>query len=341
MRAPTRRMRGEVTATAAHRTCADTLAAMNTGAMAVAAAPDADAATLARELTSVRRRGLDDLDLVTPQQPAIDVAELERLARRYTGQLRGGRIAPIRRLLSAALTSWERDRREDAQVVRRLFFSEAGETPGRGRPADLLKQAQELSGLTVAQFDKRRTFLLRQFAEFLIEFVDAAEATAEAAVPPESTTMPAATAPVVTVPPRRSWRRRRLLISGLSLLVAAVAVALSVLALQGDSSARPTTIVGQVTCLSGAPAVAVWIQTMHGTDSGWASTHRTAPNMATFEYVLPRNAHYAVHVGCGGTNTKWASDNRSSYVPLTVRSFVCQDRPTPPPARSYGTCSPA
>jgi hypothetical protein len=128
-------------------------------------------------------------------------------------------------------------------------------------------------------------------------------------------------------------------------LAIAVAIGFGLLAITAwlvgwlhSSSSEPVVLQGQVTCRSGASVAGVWIQTETGTNSGWASTRPTGSDAAGYEYVVPANAKYSVHVGCGGTRAKWANEDRSAFFTPSGRSFVCDDHPVPGAARPYGTC---
>jgi hypothetical protein len=82
--------------------------------------------TLTAELTRLRQRGIDNLEIDTPQQPAVDLPLLEQLARRYSGQPGGSRTTIIRRFVADGLTSWQQERPAQAAVARQMFFSATG-----------------------------------------------------------------------------------------------------------------------------------------------------------------------------------------------------------------------
>jgi hypothetical protein len=128
-------------------------------------------AALRAELTRARVRGLDRLERDPGQQHAVATPELDRLARIYTGDDTGGRVARIRRLLDDALVAWQRHASDaDTRFVRGLYFNPERQTPGPDRPTDLLAAVQTDSGLSDETFPKHRRALVRQFATYLPDF---------------------------------------------------------------------------------------------------------------------------------------------------------------------------
>ena len=320
---------------------------------------------LGKQLGRARWRGLGDLDLhLPPKHRPVDVPDLEALARTYCTAMTQtplGRVEQITLLVRDGLSAYSAaGYKSNAFLIEWLFFgdpkvghSEAAQADRS--PTTLLYDARKDSGLDEDRFAKRRRSAFTHFAEFLYDFVDAAirpsEPRAEddsAPTEQESRNELADRAERVAIPslasgpPGRRRRRRRFAVIGGIILAITVAITVPLSTGSGanKSPGAPVTIVGQVTCASGAPAVAVWIQTLAGSNSGWAASRRTSSNTARYQYVLPRDARYSVHVGCGGTNHQWASDNRSGYVPVTEHAFICHDQPASPPARSYGTCTP-
>lgn len=127
---------------------------------------------LAEELTTVRRRGLDDIDVEDRRQARVAVPILEQLARDYARDEQRARIGLIRDLLDSALVDWDRQGHAgEARLVRRLFFADNGGTPGQARPRALLDSARSESGLSDEQFDVRRRAVFRLFARFLLDYV--------------------------------------------------------------------------------------------------------------------------------------------------------------------------
>ena len=86
-----------------------------------------------------------------------------------------------------------------------------------------------------------------------------------------------------------------------------------------------TAVSGEVMCVSQAPVVGVWIAASNG-GSGWAYWTASGTNYnARYFYSLPKGGSYSVHVGCGGTPSRWGADIRSSYRSGSYNSFVCID----------------
>jgi hypothetical protein len=141
----------------------------------------ADPTGLANELTDARRRGLDDLDVATPPQSRVEVPQLESLARVYAAGEPLARTELIKRLLRDGLTAYDKAGHHDyAAFVKRLFFDDNDEAPGKKRPGDLLKEARDASGLSEDAFDARRRAVFENFATFLPTFVSSATRPAAA-----------------------------------------------------------------------------------------------------------------------------------------------------------------
>lgn len=155
----------------------------------VARRDEADlAGKVARELADCRQRGIERLDARTHNQAPVTAPELERLTAEYA-EARPmpvrGRVGQIKMLLLAALAEWSGTDPTDATLIRDLFFG--GDVARvRERATDLLKRAQRNYGeQSEARFREIRTAVLRNFAGFLIDFVDAAS------LPPPAVDMPA------------------------------------------------------------------------------------------------------------------------------------------------------
>lgn len=130
-------------------------------------------AALAEELTRVRRRGLDGIDLDTKSRPRVPAPLLEALARQYCRDRATGRIVLIRRLLDEALTAWAAaGHRNDARFVRRLFFALADGTPGKQTAGQLLQNVRDELELEDKRVDELRRTNFEAFAAFLIDFVE-------------------------------------------------------------------------------------------------------------------------------------------------------------------------
>src|SRR4051794_37644292 len=126
-------------------------------------------AALIDDLTTARRRGLDELDLRTDRLQPVPLPELERLARRYTGSRQPARVPLIRRLLEDALTAWGQltQHADDAAFMRELFFGAPGLSRADRRPTKLEEQAMQRRGLTEDALDARLRGVFRLFARFL------------------------------------------------------------------------------------------------------------------------------------------------------------------------------
>lgn len=100
-----------------------------------------------------------------------------------------------------------------------------------------------------------------------------------------------------------------------------------VIALLMAASASPagaaTSVAGSVSCVSGRSVVGVWIKAEKG-GSGWAKRTGSGSTQR-YSYSLPKGGRYQVHVGCGGSAKKWATNNKSSYVSGRSNSFTCYD----------------
>jgi hypothetical protein len=144
-----------------------------------------DPANIAEDLSECRQRGLDWLDRSTPRQRTVRAATLQALAADYVtakGLMPSGRIAQIKVLLADGMIELggQQGHSAEATMLRELFFgsSFAGTIPP---PGELLQSSRKKAGESEARFRERRSALLRSFAEFLIEFVQAAGRVAAAA----------------------------------------------------------------------------------------------------------------------------------------------------------------
>jgi hypothetical protein len=133
---------------------------------------------IARELADCRVRGLDRLDIKSRNQDPVAADELQRLATEYAEarSVRArGRIAQIKLLLRDALTELRKTNETDAVLISDLFFGD-DRVPARKYATDLLKRAQENYGEpSDDRFREIRSVAFHNFAQFLIEFVDAAD----------------------------------------------------------------------------------------------------------------------------------------------------------------------
>lgn len=180
---------------------------------------------VAAGLTDARQRGFDELD-VTSRRPLL-LAELETLARRYTGDNQSSRGVLIRRLMDDALTAWAKVQRgehaDDAAFVRSLFFPPAGATGVDRQPTTLLHNVMRARGWSDDVMETRRKAAFELFARFLIGFVSGES---------DVTT--------------RSWVRRHLgWLTGGGLLAGGLVVGLFIWAPWEGGSSPPVTSTGQ------------------------------------------------------------------------------------------------
>ena len=106
----------------------------------------------------------------------------------------------------------------------------------------------------------------------------------------------------------------------------------------GAATSNLVGVSGHVQCTSGAPVVGVYVET--GTSvQGFASFDAAqSRSVASFAYSVPSDHPYSVHVGCGGTPSAWATDNRSDDVMGAVHSLVCADGQAVAEHSHYGVC---
>jgi hypothetical protein len=124
---------------------------------------------LTHELTELRRRGFDDVDLsagddMHPLPPML----LEELARGYLGE-RAPRNRPdlLRQYFEETLDNYSSTHGEhESAFIRRLFFSEDEDIPAR--PKDLRDAAIIKTGLSDETFRKRSRAHFKRFAVFLL-----------------------------------------------------------------------------------------------------------------------------------------------------------------------------
>jgi serine/threonine protein kinase len=96
----------------------------------------------------------------------------------------------------------------------------------------------------------------------------------------------------------------------------------------------PMKISGSVSCISGNAVVGVYVDASKGSGfSPWQGQGSGAT--ATFQYTLPLKESYSLHVGCGGSPSKWEVADYSVTVSTAVNNFSCDDVPG---QSDYGTC---
>jgi hypothetical protein len=145
-----------------------------------------DPTALADELTRVRQRGLDELEVVTTKKQAVVTPVLDQLSALYAGTIGLGplgRVDATKRLLSDGLAAYDlAGNHQYAAFTRSLFFDERGEA---GNPNVLMDAYRQSTGLPDRTVQDRRRAIFAHFAMFLIdEFVPHAEPPASPAVEP-------------------------------------------------------------------------------------------------------------------------------------------------------------
>lgn len=96
----------------------------------------------------------------------------------------------------------------------------------------------------------------------------------------------------------------------------------------------PLKISGSVSCISGNAVVGVYVAASKGSGfSPWQGQGNGAT--ATFHYTLPLKESYSLHVGCGGSPSKWQVADYGVTVSTAVNNFECDDVPG---QSNYGTC---
>ena len=133
---------------------------------------------LVAELASIRRRGIEQIDVRSTKQQPVGAPELDQLADQYAAGRAdvGGRVPRLKHLLRSGLAVWQRADPHAAQVARDVLFGESAGTV-TASAGDLLRAA-----MRKADQDDERRFratchaAFHDLAEFLIAFVDDARA---------------------------------------------------------------------------------------------------------------------------------------------------------------------
>jgi serine/threonine protein kinase len=87
----------------------------------------------------------------------------------------------------------------------------------------------------------------------------------------------------------------------------------------------PLKLSGSVSCISGNAVVGVYMAANKGSGfSPWQGQGNGAT--ATFQYTLPLKESYSLHVGCGGSPSKWQVADYSVTVSTAVNNFSCDER---------------
>jgi hypothetical protein len=130
---------------------------------------------VAGELARCRQRGLENLDRATRRQLPVRAPELDRLADLYAGRhdtTALGRISKIKIMLASALDEYSATEKEDARLIRALFFSDSASTVRKSPGALLVEARRSLGEPNEALFRKRFKNSFSDFAEFLVHLMD-------------------------------------------------------------------------------------------------------------------------------------------------------------------------
>lgn len=80
-----------------------------------------------------------------------------------------------------------------------------------------------------------------------------------------------------------------------------------------------------VTCLSGAAVVGVWVEAEMG-GSGFSEPNgELGSSSGTYQYNLTFGGNYSLNVGCGGSRQIWKTQLSSSVSSHRYRQIVCDD----------------
>jgi hypothetical protein len=113
------------------------------------------------------------------------------------------------------------------------------------------------------------------------------------------------------------------------LLVMAGIVGLAASATAATANPASVAITGSVQCAQGKPVTGIWVNSSLG-GSGWAGTLKGHDaTVSYFRYPaahgtvsLPWGTYINIHVGCGVTGTKWASDNQRQVSSCTTQDIL-------------------
>jgi hypothetical protein len=128
----------------------------------------AEVEALATELSRVRQRGIDHLELATKRQRSVSTPLLERLAAAASDAAVADRIVLLRHFLDGSLTTYGTQRPDEAKLLRSLLFDQAGRSPGPSRPTGLLRDTRRVSGLSEEAFRKLQREYFVDFARRLL-----------------------------------------------------------------------------------------------------------------------------------------------------------------------------
>lgn len=114
----------------------------------------------------------------------------------------------------------------------------------------------------------------------------------------------------------------------ITLKCTAIAVIATVVSAGGISATAPeayasSRISGQVQCVDELPVEGVWIQASSG-GSGWATTRNINGYTKDFSYSLPHGGAWTVHVGCGGSTSRWKyTPDGNATTKAAYQSWLC------------------
>lgn len=103
-------------------------------------------------------------------------------------------------------------------------------------------------------------------------------------------------------------------------VVMAAICAMSVAPVSAQAATMPYR--GTVDC-AGKRVVGIWVE--QPGNSGWAQYEQTSIagwNNVSWHYNLNMNASYRLHIGCGGGQSNWQTNNKTPWV-TGNRDFVC------------------
>ncbi|MFL6162725.1 MAG: hypothetical protein ACJ74U_10905 [Jatrophihabitantaceae bacterium] len=242
---------------------------------------------LSTELRDLRRRGLANIEGAGQLEP-LDLPQLEALARRHSSDGSGPRTELIRQLLHDSLDAYrEAGHQPDAKLLGQLFFEDGtGETVTHKSAGDLLDTALKDNNLAEATFNKRRPGMFRDFAGFLLTFVQ------EERLP--------------------SWRRPPVLIGAaivLALVVTAVIVATRPHGRTNPTANRPSTSSSKASVTATAPS---------------NSTNSTTAPLPTLTFDDLGGGSSIINVYPGIQNTAQDKRSNGTYQSGSKVSVVCR-----------------
>lgn len=119
------------------------------------------------------------------------------------------------------------------------------------------------------------------------------------------------------------WSRSNPLRRNAWLLALPITLISSLTAVGSASAATSYKVIGVVTCPGGQAVTGVWVQSSAGGSkfakrTAFPNNKRAAYYTATFNTTFPTQVR--LHVGCGGSEDKWGSENRSKNIKVASGS---------------------